>query len=152
MVPDNCHCPLIPGKGFATSSCSTSMDTDLIKTPWPNYLSARSKRRKPFVSTTENSCRSSRNCLQLTTTSQSITPSAAFRPASCTVIASGTHPRAYKSCTNYLRSTSGLRSSINARLNLRGSPRTLRSPAEPRLGQRSQTPAETTATINRCTT
>jgi hypothetical protein len=51
-----------------------------------------------------------------------------------------------------LRSTPGPKSSINARLSLRGSPRTLRSPAEPGPGQHSQTPARTTAVTIRCTT
>jgi hypothetical protein len=68
------------------------------------------------------------------------------------VIASGTHPRIYKSYTNYLRSTLGPKSFINARLSLKGSPRTLRSPAEPGPGQRSQTPAGTTTIIIMCTT
>jgi hypothetical protein len=79
-------------------------------------------------------------------------PSTVFGLVSCTVIASGTHPRIYKSYTNYLRSTPGPKSSINTRLSLRGSPRTLRGPAEPGLGQRSQTTAGTTAIINRYTT
>jgi hypothetical protein len=92
------------------------------------------------------------NCHQLTTTSQSITPSVVFGLVSCTVIASGTHPRIYKSYTDYLRSTLGPKSSINARSSLSGSPRTLRSPAEPGPGQRSQTPARTTTIIIRCTT
>jgi hypothetical protein len=47
-TPGYRHCPLIPGKGFATSSCSTSKGTDLTQTPWPSYLSANSKRRKPL--------------------------------------------------------------------------------------------------------
>jgi hypothetical protein len=71
---------------------------------------------------------------------------------SYTVIASGTHPRIYKSYTNYLRSTPGPKSSINARSSLSGSPRTLHSPVEPGPGQHSQTLAETTAIIIRCTT
>jgi hypothetical protein len=48
-------------------------------------------------------------------------PLVVFGQASCTVIASGIHPRTYRSYTNCLRSMPGLRSSINARLNLRGS-------------------------------
>jgi hypothetical protein len=86
------------------------------------------------------------------TTSQSITPSAVFGLVSCTVITSGAHSRIYKSYTDYLRSTPGPKSSINARLSLSGSPRTLRNPAEHGPGQRSQTPAGTTAIIIRCTT
>jgi hypothetical protein len=62
-----------------------------------------------------------------------------FGQASCTAIASGTHPRTYRSYINYLRSMPGLRSSINARLNLRGSLRTLRSLAEPRPDRHRQT-------------
>jgi hypothetical protein len=72
------------------------------------------------------------------TTSQSITPSAVFGLVSYTIIASGTHPRIYKSYTDYLRSTPGPKSSINARPSLSGSPRTLRSPAKPGPGQRSR--------------
>jgi hypothetical protein len=79
-------------------------------------------------------------------------PSVVFGLASCTVIASGTHPRIYRIYTNYLRSMSGLRSSINARFNLRESLRTLRSLAEPGPGRRSQTSAGTIAIISRCTT
>jgi hypothetical protein len=84
--------------------------------------------------------------------SRSITPSAVFGLASCTVIASGTHPKIYRSYINYLRSMPGPKSCINARLNLRGSLRTLRSPAEPGPGHHSQTPDRTAVVTNRCTT
>jgi hypothetical protein len=60
-----------------------------------------------------------------------------LRLASCTVTASGTHPKISKSYISYSRSMPGPKSYINERLNLRGSLKTLRSPAEPVPGLRS---------------
>jgi hypothetical protein len=61
-------------------------------------------------------------------------------------------PKISKSSISCSRSTPDLKSSISARLSLRGSPRTLRSPAKPGQGLRSQTPNGTAAVNNRCTT
>jgi hypothetical protein len=61
-------------------------------------------------------------------------------------------PKIYRSYINYSRSMPGSKSCINARFNLRGSLRTLRSPAEPGPGHRSHTPDGTAAVSNRCTT
>jgi hypothetical protein len=146
------HCPSTPGKDSGTSSYSTSKGTDPILTPWPSYHSTSSKRRKPFGSTTESSSLSSNNCHRSTTTSRSITPSAAFGLASYTVTASGTHPKTSKSYISYSRSTTDPKSYISERSNLRESLRTLRSPAEPGPGLRSQTPDGTAAVSSRCTT
>jgi hypothetical protein len=81
-----------------------------------------------------------------------ITPSVAFGLASCTVTASGTHPKISKSYISYSRSMSGPKSYINERSNLRGSLRTLCSLAEPGPGLRSQTLGGTATVHNRCTT
>jgi hypothetical protein len=62
------------------------------------------------------------------------------------------HPKIYRSYINYSRSMPGPKSCINARLNLRGSLRTLLSPAEPGPGHRSQTPDGKAVVTNRCTT
>ena len=83
---------------------------------------------------------------------RSITPSAVFGLASCTVIASGTHPKIYRSYINYSRSTPDPKSCINARLNLRGSLRTLRNLAGPGPGHHSQTPQGAAAVTSKCTT
>jgi hypothetical protein len=120
--------------------------------PWPSCHSTNSKRRKPYGSTTASSRLSSHNCLRSTTKLPYTTPSVAFGLASYTVTASETHPKTSKSSISCLRSTPDPKSSISARSSLIESPRTLRSPAEPGQGLRSQTPDGTTAVSRRCIT
>jgi hypothetical protein len=75
-----------------------------------------------------------------------------YQLASCTVSASGTHPKTSKSYISYLRSTPDPKSYISEMSNLRGSQRTLCSPAELGPGLRSQTSVGTAEANNRCTT
>jgi hypothetical protein len=79
-------------------------------------------------------------------------PSVAFGLVSCTVTASGTHPKTSKSSISCLKSTPDSKSSISARSSLKESQRTLRSPAEHGQDLRSQTPVVTTAVSSRCIT
>jgi hypothetical protein len=67
-------------------------------------------------------------------------------------VLSGTHPKISKSSIGYSRSTPDPKSSISERSSPRGSPRTLRSPAEPGQGLCSETPDGTAAISSRCTT
>jgi hypothetical protein len=74
----------------------------------------------------------------------------AFGLASCTVTASGTHPKTSKNSISCLKSTLDPKSSTSARSSLKESPRTLRSPAEHGQDLRSQTPVATAAVSSRC--
>jgi hypothetical protein len=78
------------------------------------------------------------------------TPSVAFRLASCTVTASGTHPKTSKNSISCLKSTPDPKSSTSARSSLKENPRTLRSPTEHGQDLRSQTPVGTAAVNSRC--
>jgi hypothetical protein len=77
-------------------------------------------------------------------------PSVAFGLASCTVTASGTHPKTSKNSISCLKSTPDPKSSTSARSSLNESPRTLRSPAEHGQDLHSQTLVGTTAVSSRC--
>jgi hypothetical protein len=76
----------------------------------------------------------------------------AFGLASFTVTASGTHPRTSKSSISCLKNMPDPKSSTSARLNPRGNPRTLRSPAEHGQDLRNHTPVGTAAVSSRCIT
>jgi hypothetical protein len=76
----------------------------------------------------------------------------AFGLASCTVTASGTHPKTSKNSISCLKSTPDPKSSTSARSSLKESLRTLRSPAEHGQDLRSQTPVGTAAVSSRCIT
>jgi hypothetical protein len=86
------------------------------------------------------------------TKSPSTTPSAAFGLASFTATASGIRPRTSRSCISYLKNMPDPKSSTSAKSSLKGNPKTLHSPAARGRGLRSQTPVETTAISNKCTT
>jgi hypothetical protein len=86
------------------------------------------------------------------TRSPSTTPSVAFGPASSTATASGTRPGTSRSCISCLRNMLDPKSSTSAKSSLRGSPKTLHSPAALGRGPRRQTPAGTAAISSRCTT
>jgi hypothetical protein len=85
------------------------------------------------------------------TRSPSTTPSVAFGPVSFTATASGIRPGTSKSCISCLRNTPDPKSFTSAKSSLRGSPKTLRSPAAHGQGPRRQTPAGTAAISSRCT-
>jgi hypothetical protein len=86
------------------------------------------------------------------TRSPSTTPSVTFESASSTATASGTRPGTSRSCISCLRNMLDPKSSTSAKSSLRGSPKTLRSPAALGQGPRRQTPAGTAAISSRCTT
>jgi hypothetical protein len=86
------------------------------------------------------------------TRSPSTTPSVAFAPVSFTATASEIRPRTSKNYISYLKNTPNPKSSTSARLSLRGNPKMLHSPASRGRELRSQTPVETAAISNRCTT
>jgi hypothetical protein len=76
----------------------------------------------------------------------------AFTLASFTATASEIRPRTSRNYISYLKNTPNPKSSTSARLSLRGNPKMLHSPAARGRELRSQTPVETAAISNRCTT
>jgi hypothetical protein len=75
----------------------------------------------------------------------------AFGLASCTVTASGTHPKTSKNSISCLKSTPDPKSSTSARSSLKENLRTLRSPAKHGQDLHSQTPVRIAAVSSRCT-
>jgi hypothetical protein len=74
----------------------------------------------------------------------------AFGLASCTVTASGTHPKTSKNSISCLKSTPDPKSSTSARSSLKENPRTLHSPAKHGQDLHSQTPVRIAAVSSRC--